>query len=194
MIGSACAAILALANVAADPSDVSVVKVIVRDSFGRPLPGASVTLTSIGPNEIFRSVGGEAKFDKIPTGLYELDVSLPGFVPRKERLQIYQPNLTFRVGLDLGYNHNSVSPMLSGSAPDEWRGAPDLWVRLMPLYGGDLVENAVDRSGRFQLLGMYPGKYLLILFQGEKPLTMKPLDVLGGKQIVEFPELTTPRH
>ena len=56
----------------------------------------------------------------------------------------------------------------------------------MPLYSSDLVENAVDDSGRFELDGMAIGRYLLLVFQKDKVLAMKPVEVLRSRRAIEI--------
>jgi hypothetical protein len=166
--------------------DSANVKVVVSETFGRPVPGAKVTLTSVVPGGKFAAVGGEAEFDHVPFGIYDLDVRLPGFVARKERVNIHYPELLFRIGLELGAIHSDGRSELSGSIKSGVGGRSDLWVRLMALYSSDLIENAVDDAGTFELDGMAHGKYLLIMFEKDKVLATKPVDVLGGKQTVEL--------
>ena len=179
-------AALAVGQGVAQEPDLASVKAAVCDTFGQPVPGAKVTLTSVGPNETFTAVGGEARFDRIPFGLYDLEVRLPGFLTRKERIRVYQPSLIFQISLELAPTHSYERPELSGSIRSDVKARPDLWVRLTAIYSSDLVENAVDGSGKFELDGIAPGKYLLILFQKDKVLATKPIDVLGGKQTVEL--------
>lgn len=172
-------------NVAPE-SDMASIKTLVRDFFGKPIPDARVTITSVGPRKKFTAVGGEARFDKIPFGLYDLDVELPGFLPRKERIRVYQTSLLFYIGLELAPTHSYDRPELSGSIKFGAKNRPDLWVRLQAIYGSDLVENAVDSSGKFELDGMALGRYILLLFQNETLLAIRPVEVLGGKQVVEI--------
>lgn len=162
------------------------IRVIVSDTSGRPIPGATVTLISVGPNEKFTATGGEAKFQKIPFGRYSLETRLLGFEPWKQVVRVYQPSLVFRIGLELGADHAYERAELSGAIKPGVGGRSDLWVRLMALYTSDLIENAVDSSGHFELNGMAHGKYLLFLFEKGKLLATKPIDVLGGNQIVEL--------
>ena len=169
----------------AQEADFASVKVAVCDSFGESIPGAQVTLTSIGPKEKFSAAGGEAKFDRIPFGLYDLEVRLPGFLTRKEQIRVYQPTLVFQISVELAPTHSYERAELAGSIRPDVKGRANLWVRLMALYSSDLVENAVDSSGTFELDGMAVGKYLLILFEKGKVLAMKPVDVRGGKQVID---------
>jgi len=169
----------------AQDSGLATVKVAVSDTFGAPVQGAKLTLTSIGPNEKFTALGGEANFERIPYGRYDLEVRLTGFEPRKERIRVYQPRVVFRVGLELGASHSYQRPNVFGSVGSDLKGRSDLWVRFMAIYSGDLVENAVDSLGHFEFDGMAAGKYLLFLVHKDQVLSMKPVDILGGKQVIE---------
>ena len=186
VIAASVAVILASAQTFAQEGGLASVKVIVCDTVGNPVAGARVSLTSVGPNQRFTAVGGEAKFESVPYGRYDLDVRLVGFEPWKQRVRVYQSSLVFFAGLELGATHSSERAELSGSIRPVVKGQSDLWVRLVAIYSSDLVENVVNNSGKFELDGMAPGKYLLLLFQGDKVLSMKPLDVLGGKQAVDM--------
>ena len=162
------------------------VKVIVSDTLGFSIPGARVTLTSVVTAEQFAAEGGEAKFHHIPLDLYNLEVNMPGFVTRKERVDIASAHLVLRVGLELGSIISKTPSELSVSIKPGVKGRRNLWIRLMPLYSSDLLENAVDSAGHFELYGMASGKYLLVLFENDEVLATKPVDVRSGKQSVEL--------
>jgi hypothetical protein len=171
--------------VAQEP-DLSSVKVLISDTFGRPLTGAHVTLTSIGPGQKFAGTDGKADFDKIPFGQYDLEIRLMGFLTRKERVRVYQSSVVFNTGLELAATHVYERPVLLGSIKPVVEGRPDLWVRLVAIYSSDLTENTVDSSGRFELDGMAVGRYLLLVFEKDKVLAARPVDVLGGRQALEL--------
>lgn len=87
---------------AKEPNTASV-EVILTDMFGAAVAGAKVTMASVVPGEQFAAVGGQARFDRVPFGTYDLQIRLVGFVPRIERLEIFQSSLIFRIGVALGY-------------------------------------------------------------------------------------------
>lgn len=169
----------------AQEQDFSSVKVVVSDTFGKPLTGATVTLISLGPAQKFTGTGGRADFDKIPFGQYDLEIRLMGFLTRKERVRVYQPNVVFNTGLELAATHVYDRPVLRGSIKPSVEERADLWVRLVAIYSNDITENTVDNSGRFELDGMAVGKYLLLVLEKNKVLAAKPIDVLGGRQFIE---------
>jgi hypothetical protein len=158
--------------------------VIVVDTFGVHVSSANITLSSVGPTGKFAS-DGNATFDRIPFGIYDVEARLAGFLPRTERIRVYQPSVVINLGLEPGTTHSYERPELSGVLSGPTRQL-NLWVRLVAVYSSDLVENVVDGSGHFELDGMPPGKYLLLLFQKERVLAMKPLDILEGKQTIDL--------
>jgi len=168
-----------------DPPTSASVRLIVCSTYGDHLQDAQVTLTNEVTGERFTAVAGEAELDCVQFGVYDLEARLAGFMVRKERLYIDQPGIVFRIGLELAPNHFYHQPKLSGSIKPQLKGRRDLWVRLAALYSSDLVENAVDASGNFELDGMAPGKYILLLFQKDKLLSTQPVEILGGKQSIE---------
>ncbi len=177
---------LAVAQAVVQDVDFASIKISIYTTFGEPVSRAQVTLTSIGPKETFSASGGEAKFDRIPFGLYDLDIRLPGFLPRKERIRIYQRNLALQIGLELAPTHVYERPELTGTVKSSAKLPAGLWARLVGLYTSDFAENAVDSSGTFELDGMARGKYLLIVLQKDTVVATKPLEIMGGKQRIEI--------
>ena len=44
----------------------------------------------------------------------------------------------------------------------------------------------MDSSGKFEMDGMAPGKYLPIILQKDRVVATKPLDILRGEQSMEM--------
>ncbi|HLG96094.1 MAG TPA: carboxypeptidase-like regulatory domain-containing protein [Bryobacteraceae bacterium] len=162
------------------------ITVKVVTTFGESVSGAQVTLANVGTKDEISSSGGEAIFNRVPFGLYDVRVRLAGFLTRTERIRVYQPILAYQIGLELAPRHSYDQPQVSGTVVNAVGQKTSLWVRLVNLYSGDLVENAIAETGKFELVGMAPGKYVLLLFDNTTPLMMRTLDVLGGKQVVEL--------
>jgi hypothetical protein len=163
--------------------------VVVSTTFGEPLAKARLVLNSVGPHREWRAssnVKGEAEFQDVPFGLFDLQINVPGFESRHERIGIYQNRLSIRLGLALGYPHSTDRPEIVGSVSPVSAVGPDRWVRLVSLFGSDLVENAVDRSGGFHLVGMAPGRYLLIVLEADKVAATKAVEVLPGRKTIDF--------
>ena len=155
------------------------VTITVLSTFGRPIEGAQITLTNIGPQQEFHSQGGAATLQGVPYGLYQLEVRLNGFLPRQERIRIYQTKLQLQIGLELAPIHGYQQPEVVGSVEGATR-TDKLWVRLIGLFTNDLVENRVDTSKKFRLVGMPAGRYVLLLFERGTLITAQQLDVNEG--------------
>jgi hypothetical protein len=56
-----------------------------------------------------------------------------------------------------------------------------LWVRLISLYSSDSLEDQVASSGEFRFENVYPGRYILVVFNNEKLIATKPVDISGGE-------------
>ena len=77
-------ALFLLASPAAAQVDLGRIDLIVEDTTGAVLPGASVAIT--GPedrSDVFTDVQGEAHLLRLPPGTYEVRVELPGVRDRK---------------------------------------------------------------------------------------------------------------
>src|SRR5579871_4088832 len=106
----------ALSGLQAGPAaEESTVKIIVSDTYGLPLKDASVVLKSVGPHQVFTGKGGEAKFEEIPFGVYDVDIQLAGFPERQERIRVYQSSLVFRIGLRVPTGDGDERSLLSGT-------------------------------------------------------------------------------
>ncbi len=173
----------------AEESETARLTFIISTTFGEPLEKAQVLLTSIGPKQRLTGLSGSngaVLLEQVPFGLYEVEVRVLGFETRRERIGVYQQQLVCRLGLVLGYPHSTDRSEISGSVSSASGSKADLWVRLVSVFGGDLIENAVDRTGSFHIIGMAPGRYVLILFEKEKVLATKSVEVSAGSKTVNF--------
>lgn len=170
-----------------DEDEAARLTILVSTTFGEPIEKAPVVLTSVGPKDRFSAKGSKAQFARIPYGLYDVDIRLPGFLPRLERIRVYQRDLVLRMSIALAPTHAYERPELSGVIVAGLNRRSDVWVRLVALHSSDLIENAVDDSGKFELDGMVPGQYVLLVLHKSDVLAAKPLEVLGGKQVVRIP-------
>jgi hypothetical protein len=169
-----------------DKDETAQLTILVSTTFGEPIEKAPVILTSVGPKDRFSANGSKAQFARIPYGLYDVDIRLPGFLPRLERIRVYQRDVVVRMSLALAPTHAYERPELSGLIVSGSKRRSDVWVRLVALHSSDLIENAVDDSGKFELDGMAPGQYVLLVLHKTDILAAKPLEILGGKQVVRI--------
>jgi hypothetical protein len=172
----------------ADEAEIVHLSFLITSTFGIPIEKARVTLVSVGPSQTFTgssSPSGEVRFE-IPRGRYDVDVKLLGFLTRHERIDAYQPNLLYRLGLVVSPTHAAVPSEIRGTVSPLVTGSSIRWVRLVALYGGELVENSVDSMGRFVLTGFAPGKYVLLLFEKARVVSTQQVELLDGINTINF--------
>lgn len=75
------------------------VELTVSTTFGGPVGKTLAILKALGPHEEYRRLGETIRFEKIPFGLYDLEIQAADFSTRRERLEIYQPEMHFWFGL-----------------------------------------------------------------------------------------------
>jgi hypothetical protein len=163
----------------------AIIRILVSTTFGESAGKVQAVLTGIGPKEQFNQTGEEIRFDHIPFGLYELEVQAPGFYPHREQVGIYQKEIWYRIGLSVAILHSEKRPELWGTVTPFREYSKDIWVRLMSVYSGDLIENRVEGSGHFEVAGLYPGRYLLFVFDKDRLIDWRSVDFLGGQQRVD---------
>jgi hypothetical protein len=138
-------------------------------------------LKAIGPTAEYRQAGSTIRFEPVPFGLYDVEIQASGFSTRRERVGIYQPDVRLWFGLVVAPLHSAERSEVIGSIATIESNPRVLWVRLVPLYSSDFIEDQVTPAGRFHLAGLQPGKYVLLVFDKEKLIMTKPLEYAGGK-------------
>ena len=91
----------------------------VTDDTGLAVPGASVKITHVETNqtrESFTSATGGYNFPNIPTGTYQVDVSLTGFQSATSKGVVVQQNTQVRVDVRLGVGALQETVLVSGTA------------------------------------------------------------------------------
>jgi hypothetical protein len=157
------------------------VSVGASTTFGEPLAKVLVVLKAVGPTAEYRQTGGTIRFERVPFGLYDVEIQAPGFSTRRERVGIYQPEVRLWFGLVVAPLHSVERSEVVGSIAPMESDHRVLWVRLVPLYSSDFIEDQVTPAGKFHLAGLQPGKYVLLVFDKEKLIMTKPLEYSGGK-------------
>ena len=160
-----------------------VITVRVKDSQGRPLPGAWVTLRGHTrdetPQEISRhsaaNAGGQVRFDKLPNGSYGLGAPMAG----RSLAQGMQGHVLLD-GAEAGGEVELIlrrRPVLTGRVVDQ-RGTPmyNAKVKSLRLVANDGVESIVigrelttDDRGVYRTTLEEPGAYWLMASHMETP-------------------------
>jgi hypothetical protein len=158
------------------------VRIIPSTLFGEPIQRALVILTSVGPNKKYEKTGADLTFDRVETGLYRVEVQAVGFVTVQEVIPVYQPRVEYRIGLPLAYGHADERSYIFGVVSPLEKSPKGAWVRLVAVLSGGLLESRVDNKGRFSLAGPYPGAYVLIVFDGIRPVYARTIQFHGGTE------------
>ncbi len=120
----------AFAGGAAAATNYGKISGVVVDPSGTPQMGATVTLIAEGLNasfhaQLFTNQHGAFSNPKIPTGNYEVRVSLTGFLPRIQRHIRVVENLTTVVKVELATVFASLDRLRRGpespSGADDWK-------------------------------------------------------------------------
>jgi hypothetical protein len=167
-----------------DAPELASVNISVSTTFGQPLSNPTVILREIGPTAEYKKSGdngGIVRFDGISFGLYDLEVYVAGFNTRRERLGVYQAKLNLSVGLVVAPLDDSRPSEITGAITQRKGNPAALWVRLVPLYSSDFLEDHVTPAGTFHLSHLYPGRFVLLVFDRKSLIITKAVDYRGGK-------------
>jgi hypothetical protein len=162
-------------------STFATARISVSTTFGEPVAQAQVLVKSVGPAAQYKQRGSEVRFDELPFGLYDIEVQAPGFIARRERVGIYQQDVFYRIGLAVSPPHTNERPAISGTIVPLPGRLNDIWVRLVALYAGSLIETQPDQSGTFHLVGIEPGRYVMLVFDRGQLLSSREVEFFGGK-------------
>jgi hypothetical protein len=175
---------------------------VVRDLSAAPVAGVLLTLSSLDRALQTKSAAdGRFRFESIPTGKYDLELSAPGFV--KQRFPVDVSGITpqaltivlrvLDVAPDMTYcgPHPSVSysllqtnsPHLTGVVRDYADGEPVRNATVSLWRNGEerpAFASHSDQVGKFEFNDVPPGHYdLRILRRGYRPAELKQLLVPG---------------
>jgi len=156
------------------------VSIDVTTTFGRPV-GSVLVVLKHGTDEAYRQVGTTVKFEKIPFGFYDCEIQAANFRILRERVGIFQPEVQLWFGLSLSPVEEMGLPEAEGKVVRHGGSSAGLWVRLVPLYGSDFLEARVGSGGEFHLSDLRPGRYVLLLFDRDRLILTRPVDVSGRK-------------
>jgi hypothetical protein len=160
------------------------VAITISTTLGEPINMAQVSLTSLGGGHQFKKSGESITFEGLPFDRYVIEAKAPGFTTQRETIGIYEEVVHYRMGLPLASREGSTSAEISGEV--DVSGKTDLWLRLVPVYAGGLIQCQPDHYGRYRFVSPDPGKYVLLFFEGGKLLSSKELDFVGGKMTVDL--------
>lgn len=136
----------------------------VVDLFGKPLANARVDVTAskkkIGT---MTQVGnGEYTISNLPYGGYLLRAELSGFSYGLKEIQLAQPDAWVLIGLQVGTIDAPDWLSLSGKVLSSSSQPHALWVKLISVFSGLVLESRVTGSGDFRFGELKGGSYLLV--------------------------------
>jgi len=161
------------------------ITVKVLTTFGETIEGALVSMSSVGARAQFKKTGGEVRFEGLPFDRYVIEAKAPGFVTQRETIGVYQEQALYRMGLPLGITEASSPTEISGRVIGPV-SPTNLWIRLVAVYEGGLIQCQIDQSSRYRFVSPDPGRYLLLLFDGGHLLGSKEVNFVGGKLSLDF--------
>jgi hypothetical protein len=164
----------------------SSVEIDVRDTNGDRLDTASVVLSPTYGGKNWEASGKVPVKMMVPTGLFTMQADAHGFETRRELLRVYYPRVLRTITLLDAY-HGLLNSGLTGSVRNYPADRNTLRVRLVALYGNELMETAVDKRGSFSFPAD-PGFYLLMTIDDRQGtpsiLDSRAIRVQGKESIV----------
>jgi hypothetical protein len=140
----------------------SVVTILPCTNFGEPISKAVASLTAMGSGAMFKASGSTLTFDGIPLGIYQVTVQAPGFNTAVERVLVYQERAEYRIGLTVAPPHSYERPTFVGVIRGT-KAFTGMWVRIVPILSGTLMEASVSTDGHFAISGPPSGRYIVLV-------------------------------
>lgn len=148
---------------------VSVLSVVVVDSFGRPVRGPTIYFEHRADGKTLRVFRGESKIS-LNYGEYVINIEKAGFESISKTVIVKEPVQMIIMGLTVGEIEKSLPvPVVRGQVADFGRLSDCPWVRFMALFDSDRVfDVSISDRGTFTVSGMKPGTYLVAVIGAGK--------------------------
>ena len=124
----------------------------------------------------------------IPYGVYRTEVRLPGYFSDVKYVRIYQAEATVVMGLRFGEELPQTPPSLSGRVIGLSTPPGKTFIKLVGVYENVSIESAISSDGKFEIGGLSPGRFLLLVVSENGILAHRPLTIpyTGGPLDVEL--------
>jgi hypothetical protein len=142
------------------PMGQTALRVAAWTSNGERLEKIWVVVSSLDGREKYTGNGRDVELP-VPTGEYMLQVEAPGFQSKRQILKAYQPAVFRSVTLPVVWLHGQTRSRLSGKVVGYKGELSTVRVRLMALYGSEVMEAVPDRQGSVSFPAD-PGIYALV--------------------------------
>jgi hypothetical protein len=169
-----------------DVDSVARVEIIAFESKGRFLGPPNVSIFESADHENLASRFRDGVATGIPYGVYRIEARLPAYFSDVRYLRVYQAKVTVVLGLRFGEELPQVPPSLGGRITGLSAPLGRIFVKLIGVYENVAVESEISSDGSFELGGLSPGRFLLLVV-GEKgvvasraltiPYTGPPLEI-----------------
>jgi hypothetical protein len=156
------------------------VRVLVTTTLGGDVGNSLVVLRSNGRRQEYRRTGTDVVFERLPFGLYDIEIQAAGFSTRREKLAVHQARLAYWFGLFVSPMHSGKRSEVVGSLSPELGKPEDLWIRLVPLFSSDFIEGQARSGGDFRFAEVAPGRYVILVFNKEEFILARSLVHKGG--------------
>lgn len=140
-----------------------------------------MVILRLGSVEKYRQTGETLRFEKIPFGHYGIEIQAAGLLTRRKPVVIDRPEVHLWFGLFVSPLEGVGLAEVAGIIAPHESNPKALWVRLISLYSGDSLEDQVAPFGEFRFVDVYPGRYILVVFNKEKLIETQPVDISAGK-------------
>lgn len=148
-------------------------------SLGEPLDRFSVEMRGLlGTGNVYRAVGYRVANLEVPTGWYLLKVSSTGFETHIETIRIYRPRVFHTVALAVARPEGADYATLVGKVVNYGGDLAKIRVRLMALYGSEVLESRIDAEGVFRFPGLSLRSAFLLVTVKDSPGGITIMDSL----------------
>ncbi len=159
------AAIFAVFGPSHVPNNASL-QVAGYNSIGERIDRLWVVLTSLDGREVYRENGRDVTIS-VPQGDYALKVEAPGFEAQRQLVRVYRPKTYRSVMLPTSYIYGQTAPGLSGKIVKYQGNLSLVRVRLISMYGSDVMEALPDKNGAFDFPA-HSGSYILMVLADDR--------------------------
>lgn len=158
----------------------SQIEFFVVDRFGNGISQAEIALEDENTHVVRNIVLPSAPIE-IPSGGYLVRARARGYERCEFRLQVDGPRVFVPIELAIGTiipaKPSSTLLVRVNSGPGSGLVS---WAKLIELYSGKSVDGRVGRDGNIHFIGLQPGRYLCLLFDGGELRSTQALTLRDG--------------
>jgi hypothetical protein len=134
------------------------------DGFGNRVQPSAIKLTRATGADFSRQVH-EGTISELPFGDYKLRILVPGFELWEQTIHIAQPTIWVTAGMRLGAIEGPKPYCRLQGHVSGLGGAGAAWVRLLPIYGNEILDARIAESGNFDFGTAECGEYIIAIIR-----------------------------